>query len=120
MLNFHRTIFDLKGMTTIAVNVTGNDELHVQLLAKNNLLIDQKIPVKVDVDYKDLVLALKNVSLDVFKKMGINISKINCTVHYNQLFILNSDKSIELVKSEREIYFDPDFDEEIISMVCFE
>lgn len=117
MLDFNRTIFDLKKETVITVSLTSEDELHVQVAAKKNVIIDQKIPVNVDSEPKDLSLALKSVSLSLFKNMGVLIPRSSCTVHYNQRFRI-SKKEIELEKSEREFLFLPDFEEEILSCVC--
>lgn len=118
MLDFYRTAFDLKRETVVAVSLTSEDELHIQVAAKEKVIIDQKVPVNVDSEPKDLSLALKSIQLSLFKDMGVLIPRSSCTVHYNQRFRIISKEKINLEKSEREFLFLPDFEEEILSRVC--
>lgn len=113
MLDFDPTFLELKKETNIAVSLTSEDELHIQVAGKSKVLIDEKIPVNVDPEPRDLLLALKSVPLSRFKDMSVLIPRTSCTVHYNQRF-----RKTNLEKSEREFLFLPDLEEEILSRVC--
>lgn len=118
MLDFNHTVFDLKKETNVTVSLTSDDELHIQVAAKRNIIIDQKIPINVDSEPKDLSLALKSVQLSLFKNMGVLIPRTSCIIHYNQRFRIISKEEVELEKSEREFIFHPDLENEILSYVC--